>query len=522
MKLFSRMLTVLLTLALLAGTTSALAEVTYPLEDTKPITYWLVLNANVAASSTSLNETQYAAGLIERTGVAVEFIHPAVGQQGEQFNLMIASGKMPDIVEHNWVQGYTGGPANAIANGLIVELNDYLEEFAPDYLRYLQENPHIDKMVKTDQGQYYGFTMFILDEKMTCSYGPFLRADWLEELGLEAPTTIDEWTTVLTAFKEKGAEVPFTFGDNASLNGLFYGGIFVGAFGTYTDYYVDGGKVLYGPAQPGYKDFVVKMNEWYNAGLIDASFASVDNAERDANILSARSGATSGWGNANLGSLTRAFPEHDENAKLVGVPYPALEEGQRPMFGQKRFPMDMPTTVAINAKSENIEEIIKFLNYGYTEEGYLYNNFGTEGETYDMVDGYPLMKEFITNPAEGSMGQAWAKYARSPYSGPFRQSPEYFEQYLNLPVLQEAVALWAATDALDHVLPPVSISVDDGKTYNKIAADMNNYAFEWTVQAITGAISLDEFDDFIATLNDIGLEEATRIQQDAYDRYLTR
>lgn len=518
-----KFLAILLTAMLVLGATSALAEISYPLEDAKPITYWLTLNSNVAAGSKSLNETPYAAGLIERTGVEVEFIHPATGQQTEQFNLMIASGKMPDIVEFNWVTGYTGGPSNAIANGLIVELNDYLEEFAPDYLAFLQEHPDIDMMVKTDDGQYYGFTMFIIDEQMMTSYGPFLRQDWLEELGLEVPTTIDEWTTVLTAFKEeKGAEVPFNFNENRTLNDMFYGGLFVGAFGTNISYYVDEGQVLYGPAQPQYKDFLAKMNEWYDAGLIDASFATADSAERDANMLSGRTGATVGWGSAHLGSLKRAFAEVDENADLVGVTYPTLNEGERPMFGQKRFPMDMPTTVAINAKSENIEQIIKFLNYGYTEEGYFYNNFGIEGTSYDLVDGYPQMKDDILNPAEGSIGQAWTQYARAPYSGPFRQSPMYFEQYLNLPGLQDAVALWAATDALDHMLPPVSISLEDGKTYNKISADMDSYAFEWTVQAITGAVSLDDFEDFVATLEDIGLEEATRIQQEAYERYLAR
>ena len=42
--------------------------------------------------------------------------------------------------------------------------------------------------------------------------GPIIRADWLEELGLEVPQTIDDWTNVLTAFKEqKGAQAPLTF-----------------------------------------------------------------------------------------------------------------------------------------------------------------------------------------------------------------------------------------------------------------------------------------------------------------------
>ena len=68
-------------------------------------------------------------------------------------------------------------------------------------------------MIKTDDGHYYVFPFVRGDEALCHTIGPMLREDWLEELGLEVPTTIDEWHTVLTAFKEKkGASAPFTWG----------------------------------------------------------------------------------------------------------------------------------------------------------------------------------------------------------------------------------------------------------------------------------------------------------------------
>lgn len=45
-----------------------------------------------------------------QTGVTVEFQHPASGQEKEQFNLIVADGSLPDIMEWQWVKQYPGGP----------------------------------------------------------------------------------------------------------------------------------------------------------------------------------------------------------------------------------------------------------------------------------------------------------------------------------------------------------------------------------------------------------------------------
>lgn len=56
---------------------------------------------------------------------------------------------------------------------------------------------------KSPKGRFYSFGSF--PHEVAC-YGAYLRADWLKELNLEVLETIDEWETVLTAFKEMGIE----------------------------------------------------------------------------------------------------------------------------------------------------------------------------------------------------------------------------------------------------------------------------------------------------------------------------
>ena len=94
-----------------------------------------------------------------------------------------------------------------------------------------------------------------------------LRQDWLNDLGLEVPTTISEWKNVLQQFKEKkGASAPLSMAPNG-----FVWACFVDAYNTTRDFYIDNGKVVYGPAEPQYKDFLKEMNDWYKDCLLYTS-----------------------------------------------------------------------------------------------------------------------------------------------------------------------------------------------------------------------------------------------------------
>ena len=68
-------------------------------------------------------------------GVDIDWQEPASGQSAEQFNLIVATSDLPDIMYYSWATSYPGGPDAAIADGKIVALNDYIEEYAPNFSR---------------------------------------------------------------------------------------------------------------------------------------------------------------------------------------------------------------------------------------------------------------------------------------------------------------------------------------------------------------------------------------------------
>lgn len=130
------------------------------------LTYWMSVPGNVAnnpATTDSVQMTQWAQLWQEKTGIEVEFIGPT-SDADTAFNLMTSSTELPDIIEWEWTGSYTGGPAAAESDGVLIWLDDYITPDGPaaDLWQYLQDNPSLDKAVKTDDGHYYCFPSLVV------------------------------------------------------------------------------------------------------------------------------------------------------------------------------------------------------------------------------------------------------------------------------------------------------------------------------------------------------------------------
>ena len=221
--------------------------------------------------------------------------------------------------------------------------------------------------------------------------------------------------------------------------------------------------------------------------------------------------------------MNSAAAAGDTEFQLIGVPYPTLEEGATPEFGQYENPV--PNVIAtISPSSENIEAAIRLLDFGYSEAGHNLFNFGKEGESFTMVDGVPTYTDMVLKPEGGiSIGQGIARVARSSYGGPFVQDINYILQYLQLDCQKEAVGTWAATNIAAHKMPNVSVSEEDSKEFNNIISEINTFVAEYTPLAITGENDLAAFEDeYVSVLKDIGIERAIEIYQKAYDNFNNR
>ena len=498
------------------------AEFTYPMSNGATLTYWCDLNQNVSANFSNLGDTPFGKEWQKETGVTIEFQHPPANQGNEQFSLLLADGDLPDLMEYSWMS-YPGGPEKAIQDGNIYELTDIINNYCPNLRKYLDENPEIDRMIKTDEGHYYCFPFIRGDDKLCNTIGLMLRQDWLEELNLEVPTTIDEWHDVLVAFRDKkGASAPlsweYTMGSLTSANPFMY------AYGTSREFYLGSdGKVHFGPAEEGYKQYLTLFKQWYDEKLIDQDLATLALDQVSAKMTSGDAGASIGWAGSRMGTWINAAVKTDPDYMLVAAPYPTLKKGDTPQMGQidNRYPNQ--ASVAITTSCKDVETAARLMDYAYGEAGHMLFNFGIEGESYEMIDGYPTYTDKILNNPDGwSVAQSMSAYIRGNYNGPFVQDLRYLEQYYTIDTQKETNKVWGATNAAKYKVPPITPTTEESKEYSTIMNEINTYRDEMTLKFIFGDESLDNFDNYVETMKGLGLDRALEIQNAALERYNSR
>jgi len=506
-------------------TAPASEEFSYPMTSGEKLSYWADLQTTVSTNFSNLGDTPFAKGWMENTGIDLEFLHPPIGQAKEQFSLILADGNLPDLMEYNWKNDYPGGPEKAIKDGVIIPLNDIFEQYCPNIMQYLEDNPDIDKMIKTDEGHYYVFPFVRGDEKLCNTIGLMLREDWLAELNLEVPETIDEWHTVLTAFKEqKGIAAPLTF--EYTNNQYLDANPFVFAFDSFRSFYLGAdGKVHFGASEEGYREYLATFSQWYKEGLIDPDIATLKSDQVSAKMTNGTSGAAMGQAGSRMGVWIGAAVESEPDYMLVAAPQPSTEKGKMAEFGYVEIPYSGRNSVAITTSCKDVERAARLMDWAYGEEGHIYFNFGTEGVSYTMVNGYPTYTELILNNPDGlPVSEAMSSYIRGNYNGPFVQDLRYLEQYYTMDAQKETPKRWgsASSNGKSYMLPPITPTSDESKEFATIMNEINTYRDEMTLKYIFGSESLDNYDAYVKNIETMGLSRALEIQNLALERYNAR
>jgi len=390
----------LLALLLVLGLLGAGATVASAAADPITITYWAPLPADkVAPVFTTNADMDLWKELEARTGVHVEWLHPPVGQENENRNLMLASDQLPDVIEWDF-SGYPGGALKAIDDGIILKLNDLIDAHATNLTAFLENNPMYRKDYALDDGTLYGFPFLRGHPMLLVWRGPVVRDDFLEDAGLDLPVTIDDWTEMLRAFKASGVTYPFSM---ARLEEL-WGQELAGAFESSSEFFLDvDGKVAYGPIQPGFKDYLSTMHTWFAEGLLDPDFATQDLTTLRSKILNGEVGAFMGNMGGGIGYLYNTIGKTQDPSidfSLAGVGHPVLEEGKKSRFGQyDNYMTSMHVSVSADVDEAILPRLIEWLDYGYGYDGYILFNFGVEGKSFNWDETTPTVSTAFELPA---------------------------------------------------------------------------------------------------------------------------
>ena len=415
----------------------------------------------------------------------------------QAFNLMIASGEMPDIV-----QTYNGTTFNQLgADGAFVPLNEYLDEYMPNFKKILEEYPEVRKNITAYDGNIY-FTPFMAGG--TASVGWFMRQDWLDKLKLDAPTDAESMYKVLTAFRN---EDPNGNGEKDEIP-MFNKGTLDEAMTLWDarpDWYMDNGVIKYGPCEENYKTAIENLRKWYDEDLIDPEILTRADNPRAKMLGNNVGGCCAEW----IGS-TAAF--NDKLAESVpGINFTPIAPPSGKVL-QRRLVSDNYGW-GVSASSENIELAVRYLDFWFGEQGSLLMNFGREGEHFDIVDGKPIFRDGF------DIQQTIKKYGSHLNVG-YKQNFDYERQWIN-DMAYEGMVMYEENNYFVEQMPQITsnMSKEEVEEYSKLKTDIDTYADEMMQKWILGAEDISAtWDEYISALESFGIARLTELQQEAYNR----
>ncbi len=501
-------------------------KLAFPLKEQITLRYF----ATFGATGTGLNnngETELFKELERRTNIKFEHINAPTADEGQTLNLMLAARDVPDIIEDNFGK-YPGGINKAKAEGIIIALNDYLEEYAPNFNKLLKEYPEdIGKEISTVNGEYLNLPYVNTDLQVLTIRGLSVRGDWLDELGMDAPVTIDDWYKMLTAFKEqKGAERPLAL--KLEIQSGFLGCI-SGAYGIFTrnkaPFYLDGDTIKFGPYEAVYKDYLQTLHKWYSEGLISKDSPMSTVAQQEADFVNGKSGAIEVSAVANT-RLSLQGKELKPTFQMRPVPYPVLKEGDKNLFLYTgKISSLSGKCLCISSTNKHVKESVMFLDYGYTPEGSVLYSFGIEGESYQKnADGkLEFTDKVVNDPDDRPYTEVLMKYARGSSWGSYTLHPDFGAAMSLSEEQRESNRAWNihAEDYIKNKNSAKNKMTDDQNAqYTDIITPIRTYIAEMFLKFVSGQEPLSNFDQYIQKLKDMRIEEAILLRQLGYYQYL--
>ena len=500
------------------GETAEPGEFQLPIVD-EPTTlsYFVADDSNCAIMTTDWNDNEFYQEMERRTGVHLEMEMVSSADYQTNFNLMIASGTLADLI-YVGASYYAEGVDAAIDDGYFLDLTDLVDEYMPNYQKVRTSDIQYELLSTTDSGRL-GAVYELRQSKQGPWLGLWIRQDWLDDLNLDTPVTFDDYHEVLTAFKnEKGATAPLILNFSGS-DGEF--GTMSGGLNVLNSWQLDEtGKVNFGPYMDAWKEYVTIMNQWYNEGLIDPDFMATD--ERTADMAKVVTGASGLFAALyTMPSVYEAASE-DSNMNLAPVNPPVKNEGDE-IHIRLRDSYTSGNT-AISADCENPEVAMRWLDYLFTEEGALLANYGVEGDTFEFDEnGDPVYTDKIVNNENGwTMTQTMASYL-CPSAGIANWS-DWTRELAGVPEKDQACYdVWSEADDTWRLPSSVTLTQDESTERAALYADISTTVKEQTAQFISGALDIESnWDAYISSLEASGIERAIEITQAAYDRYLAR
>lgn len=458
----------------------------------------------------------------ERTGIHVDYISgpEEAADVYSEVDQRVISGDLPDAVMTKLAQTSVYGP-----QGVFADLAPYIEKYAPNLQKYIDDNPDYKALVSDADGHIYGLC------KETPIFADLIgyRVDQFKAAGIDPDSivTIDDFTKALETLKayygkDNPNYYPLTgrdtairfaswFGAASNISSTESNGIYING------HYKDGSIDI---MSDGAYKMVETMKKWYDEGLIQPEWVAGTFSEADweAAMLNGNGSIFYDYYNRAEWFMENGGPDNDPNYQMGVLNFIKDDNGNpQKMTVSMKYNDECVTAVNANCSEDKIKTILTFIDYFYSEEGEILANYGVEGESFktDANGDKEFIADYQTEEATPAGEKRWS-FLSDRFTVCKPVDNEAFFKW-NAPLIAEATGRLFTDENLgtSYVL---KFTDDQSKEVTNLLASVYDAQMSGIAQFIDGTRELtpDNWAAFQQEMNDLGLSRIEEIQLAAY------
>ena len=455
------------------------------------------------------------------TNVRFEFSNTSSVEYLTQQNMGLASGQIPDVLwnalDNSLVVTY------GVEGGMLLDIAPYIDEYMPNLKKMLDKYPLARASVTESNGGIY----VLPKVSMTATEGGevlYVRTDYLEKVGKQKPTTIDEFYDCLVALKNADCFpekfVPLLPQKMDILESYLFpsfGDSVDPLFGADAD-----GNVVYNRISDQYKRYTEFMSKLFREGLLMNEIYSMDNsvivskvkANECAFFTHGTSLARSNFesGNYDVEIVTPMTSEYTSTPKVRGIMY--VKVGG----------------ISISAKAQNPEILLKYFDIWYSEDDVVVpglngisTKFGIENVNWKYVDDshehyVRIVPDDTTLTAEEYRINFVAPSAQPPAYAIMTAVPsgDPAQEMKGSQYLVNYIPYWVTRFPMDFL----RLTTEENEVIASLMVDIKTYSDNMIAKFITGAEPLEKWDEYVNQIKSMGIQDVLDVYQAAYSRLL--
>ena len=499
--------------------------------------------SGISALSSGYDDNPVLNEMAENAGISITW-ETMSDSLSEQVNIRIAGNDLPDAFNAVGFSNYD--LTNYGQDGTFIDLTPYItEEYMPNLTKILDEHPDIRAAITMDDGCIYGLPA---GEQMgTAGVGKaedyniytipqysMINKTWLDELGLEVPTTLDELHDVLVAFQENdmatmygndaGQTIPLSFGIDQWCWGqnIYYAGF---GFTNWTnDVCADlllqpDGTVNFVSDDDNYRAALEYFHDWFTEGLIDQEVFSQDDTQYMAKCGQGRVGVATWW------YIEELMGDHADD--YVFLPVLDGPDGTHNVTVRDGGGINSGS-LSITSACESPINLLKFYDQWYIPENTMQLQYGPIGTYFTGQDENGLWQSVTDEEAQAQFGKSAGELkSEMEVAGPKLILSDYYANVFEMePRAQERL-----TDLYDYWMQYVDdtttypidcvFTSDELDTIDRYRVDFENFVAEQEAAWLRdGGITDETWAAYKDNLNSYGMDKLLEVYQAAYDRYV--